>query len=209
MTKQRIKTAGDKVAKAAKDAGKKIGEAAVVVGDLKRRWQSRSRRCADRRREGQGPRSEGGRWGWDLDEESWEARHGQRRGSGCRHWRSGGNASAGHWPCRRSCCRRNCGGRQAHEIPVQVPSGGQSKAPEVLRRRGRVEALQEGGDVFRRHYHPDTPSNTGQVGCRSGVAHPVNVSDSACRGRDRQPVRSLRWMAFFLSARKSAMGVDV
>ncbi len=34
MTKQRIKTAGNKVAKAAKDAGKKIGEAAVVVGDL-------------------------------------------------------------------------------------------------------------------------------------------------------------------------------
>ncbi len=34
MTKQRIRTAGDKVAKAAKDAGKKIGEAAVVVGDL-------------------------------------------------------------------------------------------------------------------------------------------------------------------------------
>ena len=34
MTKQRIKSAGDKVAKAAKHAGKKIGEAAVVVGDL-------------------------------------------------------------------------------------------------------------------------------------------------------------------------------
>ena len=34
MTKQRIKTAAEKVAKAAKHAGKKIGEAAVVVGDL-------------------------------------------------------------------------------------------------------------------------------------------------------------------------------
>ena len=34
MTKQRIKTAGDKVAKAAKYAGRKIGEAAIVVGDV-------------------------------------------------------------------------------------------------------------------------------------------------------------------------------
>ena len=34
MTKQRIKTAAEKVAKATKHAGKKIGEAAVVVGDL-------------------------------------------------------------------------------------------------------------------------------------------------------------------------------
>jgi hypothetical protein len=34
MTKQRIKTAGKKVATAAKHAGKKIGKAAVVVSDL-------------------------------------------------------------------------------------------------------------------------------------------------------------------------------
>jgi len=34
ITKQRIKTAAERVAKAAKRAGKKIGEAAVVVGDL-------------------------------------------------------------------------------------------------------------------------------------------------------------------------------
>ncbi len=34
MAKQRIKTAAEKIAKAAKHAGKKIGEAAVVVGDL-------------------------------------------------------------------------------------------------------------------------------------------------------------------------------
>ncbi len=34
MTRQRIKTAGGKVARAAKHAGKKLGEAAVVVGDL-------------------------------------------------------------------------------------------------------------------------------------------------------------------------------
>jgi hypothetical protein len=34
MTKQRIKTAGEKVAKAAKHAGKKIGQAAIIVGDL-------------------------------------------------------------------------------------------------------------------------------------------------------------------------------
>ncbi len=34
MTKQRIKTAREKVTKAAKHAGKKIGDAAVVVGDL-------------------------------------------------------------------------------------------------------------------------------------------------------------------------------
>ena len=34
MTKQRIKTAGEKLGTAAKYAGKKIGEAAIVVGDL-------------------------------------------------------------------------------------------------------------------------------------------------------------------------------
>ena len=34
MTRKRIKTAGEQVAVAARHAGKKIGEAAVVVGDL-------------------------------------------------------------------------------------------------------------------------------------------------------------------------------
>ena len=65
MTKQRIKTAGEKVTKAAKHAGKKIGEAAVVVGDLNddgksitkmRRSPPRRPRSSHRRRQmGPGP----------------------------------------------------------------------------------------------------------------------------------------------------------
>ena len=144
MTKQRIKTAGNKVAKAAKVAGKKIGKAAVVVGDLNDDGKVDHEDARIAAAKAKVRRSEGGRWGWDLDEESREARHGQGRGSGCRHWRSGGNASAGRWPCRRSCCGRNCRGRQEPENLVQVHPGGQSKAPEVLSRRVRVEACREG-----------------------------------------------------------------
>ena len=52
MAKQRIKTAAQKVAKSAKHAGKKIGEAAVVVGDLNDDGKIDQEDCEDRRREG-------------------------------------------------------------------------------------------------------------------------------------------------------------
>jgi hypothetical protein len=150
MTKQRIKTAGEKVAMAAKHAGKKIGEAAVVAGDLNDDGKidqedakiaaAKAKVFASKAADGAGT----------LMEKA-GARHGQGCRSGCWHWRLGGNASADHWPCRRSRCRCSCRGCQELEDPSQIPSGAQPKAAEVLCRRVRVETSQEEVHVFRRH----------------------------------------------------------
>ena len=205
MTKQRIKTAGNKVAKAAKDAGKKIGEAAVVVGDL----------------------NDDGK----VDHE--DARIAAAKAKVLAAKAADGAGSlmkkAGkHDMVKDAAAGAGIGALVAMPLPVIGPAVGAavgaiagvvkhlrtpSKStpegnpkPRKFSRRVCVEASREGVNVVRRQHHPDAPPNTGQVGRRSGVAHPVNVRDAACRGRDRQPVQSLRWMAFFLSPRKSAMG---